>query len=124
MSETFKLRGKIIVIEDTVQISGSFKKREFVIEVVNERNIEWNDFIKFQATQDKCDVLNGYNVGEDIEVSFNVRGRKWEKEGKTNYFSNLEAWNFEKVNSSGNNQMPEAPTSPSEPGDDSGDLPF
>ncbi len=91
----FEISGNLIVKEDVQNISSSFKKREFVIEVLNERNSEWNDFIKFQITQDKCSLLDAYQVGQSIKVAFNIRGRKWEKDGKTNYFSNLEAWRIE-----------------------------
>lgn len=92
----FEISGNIIVKEDTQDISASFKKREFVIEVVNERNSDWNDFIKFQLTQDRCNLLDPLQVGDKIKVSFNIRGRKWEKDGRVNYFSNLEAWRIEK----------------------------
>ena len=53
----FEISGKVILKEDAQQISDRFKKREFVIEVENERNSDWNDFIKFQLTQDRCDLL-------------------------------------------------------------------
>jgi len=92
----FEISGNVIVKDDTVDISASFKKREFVIEVVNERNSDWNDFIKFQLTQDRCNLLDPIQMGDQIKVSFNIRGRKWERDGKINYFSNLEAWRIEK----------------------------
>jgi len=92
----FEISGSVIVKEDTVDISASFKKREFVIEVVNERNSDWNDFIKFQLTQDRCNLLDPIQMGDQIKVNFNIKGRKWERDGKVNYFSNLEAWRIEK----------------------------
>lgn len=92
----FELTGTLILKEETVYVTSSFKKREFVIEVVNERNNEWNDFIKFQATQEKCSLIDQFETGDIIKVSFNIKGRKWEKDGKTSYFSNLEAWRIEK----------------------------
>ena len=91
----FEIEGKVILKSDTQQISDKFKKREFVIEVENEKNSDWNDFIKFQLTQDRCDLLEPISVNDVIKVSFNIKGRKWEKEGKVNYFSNLEAWRIE-----------------------------
>ena len=103
---SFEISGNLIVKEDVVEINASFKKREFVIEVVNERNTDWNDFIKFQVTQDRCSLVDPLQVGDNIKVTFNVRGRKWEKDGKVNYFSNLEAWRIEKE---------EAPLSPDAP---------
>ena len=121
----FELTGSLIVKENTVDINATFKKREFVIEVANERNKDWNDFIKFQITQDKCSTLDAFNVGEPIKVFFNIRGRKWEKDGKTNYFSNLEAWKLEKVQGSEQDsplpQFNEIEIPPAGPNDD---LPF
>jgi len=94
---TFEIKGKLVVIEDTVKISETFKKREFVIEVENEKNSDWNDFIKFQLTQDKCSLVDSMKVGDDVNASFNVRGRKWEKDGKVNYFNSLECWKLDPV---------------------------
>lgn len=124
----FSIEGNLILKENEVNISQSFKKREFVIEVPNERNSDWNDFIKFQLTQDKCSLIDAIEVGEPLKVHFNIRGRKWEKDGKVNYFSNLEAWRIEK-GGSGNDapndfgnvpppQMDDMPT------DEENDLPF
>ncbi|WP_430810192.1 MULTISPECIES: DUF3127 domain-containing protein [unclassified Carboxylicivirga] len=92
----FEISGSVIVKDDIQEISASFKKREFVIEVVNERNSDWNDFVKFQLTQDRCSLLDPIQLGDQIKVNFNIRGRKWEKNGRVNYFSNLEAWRIEK----------------------------
>lgn len=116
----FKLTGKLIVKGDTQQISDSFKKRELVIEVENERNSDWNDFIKFQLTQDNCDILDSINLGDKLSVSFNIRGRKWEKDGKTNFFSNLEAWRIEKLESASASSDDIPPEGP----DETDDLPF
>ncbi|MFW5753964.1 MAG: DUF3127 domain-containing protein [Marinilabiliaceae bacterium] len=96
---SFELQGKLIVKEDTVQVSDKFKKREFVIEVPNDRRPEWPDLIKFQATQDKVDILEPYNIGDELKVHFNIRGKKWEKNGRVNYFTNLDAWRVDKVGS-------------------------
>lgn len=123
----FEISGSLIVKEDTVDITPSFKKREFVIEVVNERNSDWNDFVKFQLTQDRCGLLDSYQLGDSLKVSFNLRGRKWEKDGRVNYFTNLEAWRIESNAATGD--MPSETPPPfteteipaAEPSDD---LPF
>jgi len=94
---SFELTGKLIVKEDTVNISDRFKKREFVIDVPNDRNPEWNDTIKFQTTQDRTELIEPFNLGDDILVAFNIKGNKWERDGKVNYFTNLEAWRIEKL---------------------------
>ena len=93
----YEVTGKLILKEDIQQVTASFQKRDFVIEVENERNPQWNDFIKVQLTQDRCDLLQNVSEGELIKVHFNLRGRKWEKDGKVSYFTNLEGWRIEKV---------------------------
>lgn len=120
----FEISGKVILKEDTQQISDRFKKREFVIEVENERNSDWNDFIKFQLTQDRCDLLETVSIDENIKVSFNIKGRKWEKDGKVNYFSNLEAWRIEKMQAAAAAEMPEFNAADMPPAPKEDDLPF
>ena len=121
----FEISGALILKEDVVEISSSFRKREFVIEVINERNNDWNDFIKFQLTQDKCSLLDQFKLGDDLKVGFNIRGRKWEKDGKVNYFSNLEAWRLEAAGSQTQGFTPppyaETDIPPADPRDD---VPF
>lgn len=122
----FELVGNLIVKEDEQAVTGSFKKREFVLEVANERNSDWNDYIKFQLTQDRCSQLDPFNLGEAVKVSFNIKGRKWEKDGKVNYFSNLEAWRLEKAQANTGADMPPPPYAQAEvpPAGDNEDLPF
>jgi hypothetical protein len=92
----FELTGKIFEIYPTQQKTEKFRSREFVLETVKqvgERSI--TDYVKFQTTNDKCDVLNRYKVGDTATIHFNIRGNKWEKEGKVSYFTNLDAWRIE-----------------------------
>ncbi|MEA3497019.1 MAG: DUF3127 domain-containing protein [Bacteroidota bacterium] len=103
----FELSGKIIVINDTKQISDKFKKREFVIlrkEMVS--SMEFTDYIKFQLIQDKCNLIDSYKVNDEVKVSFNIRGNKWERDGNVNYFTNLDAWRLEKAGESENPPPP------------------
>ncbi|MFC2138258.1 DUF3127 domain-containing protein [Bacteroidota bacterium] len=123
---SFELLGKLIVKEEVVEINQSFRKQDFVIEVENERNSDWNDFVKFQITQDRCALLNEFNIGDYIKVNFNIRGRKWEKDGNINYITNLEAWRLDKVSSQQEDNAPELNEEdigfPDSPPED--DLPF
>jgi len=49
-------------------------------------------------TQDKCSLIDAANVNDQIEVSFNLRGREWTSPaGEVKYFNTLEAWRIEKV---------------------------
>lgn len=92
----FELTGVIHEISDTVQKTEKFRTREFVLEVekqIGDRTI--TDYVKFQSTGDKCDILNRYSTGDIATVHFNIRGNRWEKDGKVSYFTNLDAWRIE-----------------------------
>jgi len=88
----FKQSGILIFKDEEKEITSTFKTREFAIEVINERDAKWNDFIKFQLSNDKCSLIDDIAIGAPIDVSFNLRGRKWEKDGKISYFNSLDAW--------------------------------
>ncbi len=91
----FKITGTIKVLNPTVQVSEKFSKREFVL---TENLSQYPQDILFQAVQDRCALLDGMNVGEQVEVSFNLRGREWTSpQGEVKYFNSLDAWRIEKV---------------------------
>ncbi len=83
------------MINPTVQVSDRFSKREFV---VSDTSSQYPQDILFQSTQDKCSLLDQFQVSDQIEVSFNLRGREWTSpQGEIKYFNTLEAWRIEKV---------------------------
>ena len=92
---SFTQKGTIKVILDTVQVTEKFAKREFVI---TESTSMYPQDIVFQAAQDKCDMIDGFQVGDTVEVSFNLRGREWiSPQGEAKYFNTLDAWRIEKA---------------------------
>lgn len=94
----FELSGKLIEKYDTIQVSDTFKKREFVIEHVdNSGGKEFIDLIKFQLTRERCALIDRFNINDEIKVSFNIRGKRWVKDDRISYFINLEAWKIEKI---------------------------
>jgi len=127
---SYELTGKLIAKYDTVQRTETFKVREFAVEKTEDiggRTIV--NYAKFQCVQDKTAIIDKVNIGDDIKVYFNIKGSKWEKDGKTNYFTNLDAWRIEQIlnsNQSNNN----TDTSGMEPMDnftspqENDDLPF
>ena len=92
----YTLKGELKVIGETVQVSDSFKKREFV---VVDASGQYAQTIQFQAVQDRCDLLNGMSVGESVEVTFFLRGREWTnpKDGVVRFFNSLDAWKINKL---------------------------
>jgi hypothetical protein len=132
---SFEISGKLIEVYPTTTISDKFKKREFVIEKTETKNgFDFVDYVKFQLIQDKCNLTDLFKKGDMIKVSFNLRGRKWEKDGNVNYFTNLEAWKIEQLK--GSRENPENGDSPaadiplpetsdfSESAEELDDLPF
>ncbi len=128
---SFEVTGKLIAKYDIVQRTESFKTREFVIEKsedINGRTIV--NYIKFQCVQDRTAIVDRVNTGDDIKVYFNIKGSKWEKDGKTNYITNLDAWRIEQMLSSattgnaGNEFMEPLDTFSATAPDAVDDLPF
>lgn len=94
----FEITGKVIDILPVVNVSDKFRKREFVIERKEAGGgAVFVDYIKFQLVQDKCELLNESFLNEEVKIFFNIKGNRWEKEGRVNYFTNLDAWKIEKV---------------------------
>lgn len=95
MATSFDVTGTIVVIGKTEQVKETFRKRDLVIEIQDGNYPQW---IKFQATQDRCVTLDNYKVGQQVKVCFNLRGRPFQnREGQTVYFTNLEAWRIEAI---------------------------
>ncbi len=91
--EPLKTIGKIKRISDTQQITDSFKKREFVIET----DEQYVQTIGFEVIQDKTSLLDTFQVGQTVEVFFNLRGRKFSKDESQPYrvFNSLHAWRIQ-----------------------------
>jgi hypothetical protein len=95
---SYELTGKLLIKFDTTQRTETFKTREFVVEKSEDINGKLiTNFIKFQCVQDRTGIVDRVNVGDEIKVHFNIRGSKWEKDGKVSYFNNLDAWRIEQI---------------------------
>ena len=91
------IQGKLIEIFDTIQITETFKKREFIIQ--DNKNPEYPEYIKIEVIQDKVSLLDNINIGDEINVLINIKGRKWEdKEGNIKYFNSIQGWKIESEN--------------------------
>jgi len=90
-----EVQGKIKLIRETATFGASgFRKREIVITT----NEQYPQDLQLEFVQDKCDVLNGYEVGQDVVIGINLRGREWiNPEGKAVYFNTIQGWNIKKL---------------------------
>lgn len=84
---------------DTQQISDTFKKREFVIEIPDGN---YPQSVKFQVIQDKTALLDNFAIGQMVKVLFNLKGRSYQKkDGSTDYWLNLDCWRLEAAQGGG-----------------------
>jgi hypothetical protein len=91
------ITGTIIEIFEEQVVSDKFKKREFVLKVVDNG---YEQEIKFQTIQDKTTILNFVKLNDEVKVLFNLGGRSWtNKQGKKDWFNSVTAWRIEKVGS-------------------------
>ena len=123
------IEGKLHAKFETQQISDSFKKRDFVVEYVD--NPLYPQYVTFQINQDRVSLVDNFAVGDKIEVTFNLRGREWTNpQGEKKYFNTLEAWPVHKVEagastpSNGGGQTVQIGVPADISGDNSDDLPF
>jgi hypothetical protein len=123
---SFEVTGKLVAKYDTVQRTETFRTREFVIE----KNEEFNgriisNYIKFQCVQERTSMPDRFNLGDEIKVSFNIKGTKWMKDGRENYITNLDAWRVEHIKLAQEVSQPSSASSPSTTyNEDPDDLPF
>ena len=91
----FELNGVVKLKRDEQKVSDSFKKREFV---VTDNSSNYPQHILFQLTQERCRQLDEINVGDQVKVSFFIKGREWQgKDGSgVKYFTSLDAWKVER----------------------------
>jgi single-stranded DNA-binding protein len=108
-----EVTGKLKVVNPEQQVSASFKKREIVVTTEE----QYPQHISINFVQDKCDLLNNYNVGDSVKVSINLRGREWvNPQGETKYFNDIQGWRIEKLHSEGQpaQNSSQAPMPPAE----------
>ncbi len=100
--------GKLIEKSNTQEVTSSFKKREFVVEYAE--NPQYPEFLKFELIQSNCQQLDVFNIGDEMTISFNLKGRKWtDPNGSVKYFNSLQAWRLEKKSNQMTSGAPETP---------------
>lgn len=124
------ISGQLKVKYDTQKVSEKFQKRDFVL--ATDLSTPYPQFVSFQVNQDKCNILDNLNIGDELKVSFNLKGREWSSPQGIKYFNTIEAWRIDKIGNSSNsnsqqnqsmNDSHQAPVFNSSI-DDQDDLPF
>ncbi len=123
-----EVQGKVKLIGATQTFgSNGFRKREIVVTTEE----QYPQHIMIEFVQDKTDLLDNYQVGQDVKVNINLRGREWvNPQGETKYFNSIQGWRIEAVQAGAPQGMPDVPPAQAfEPAtnvneDDHDDLPF
>ncbi len=102
-----EVQGKVKLIGETQTFgSNGFRKREIVVTTEE----QYPQHIMIEFVQDKTDLLNNYQVGQDVKVNINLRGREWvNPQGETKYFNSIQGWRIEAVQAGASQGMPEVP---------------
>ena len=90
-----EIQGRIKQIFPSQMIGqNGFEKRDLVI--VTEE--QYPQTIIIQFTQQRCDLLESLQVGQNVKVYINIRGREWTNpQGETKYFNTIEGWKIEVI---------------------------
>lgn len=123
-----EVQGKIKLIDETKTYgTNGFRKRELVVTTEE----QYPQHIMIEFVQDKTELLNDYQVGQNVKVSINLRGREWlNPQGETKYFNSIQGWRIEALDGSTSTDMPPMPPADAfEPAtdfneEDHDDLPF
>lgn len=90
-----EIQGRIkqIFAPESVGANG-FQKRDLVITTEEQYP---NDII-IQFTQSKCALLDTLQVGQRVNVHFNLQGREWTSpQGEVKYFNTVVGWKIELI---------------------------
>lgn len=110
-AESFRASGKIHQIGETQNLKDTFRKRDLVLEYYDHPTFRnYPQYIKFEATQERCVILDQFRPGEEVLVEFGLRGREWvNPKGERVYFNTLNVLNIVPLHASGPGQPPPLP---------------
>lgn len=120
-----EVQGKIKLIGETQSFgSNGFTKRELVVTTEE----QYPQHILIEFVKDKCELLNNFQVGQEVIVQINLRGREWvNPQGVTKYFNSVQGWRIQ-IGQNGaaapTASAPAVAAQGSTPGYEEDDLPF
>lgn len=99
MSQSVKGRIKVIGNAGTF---GKTQKKSLVITT----NDKFPQTLEVEFLNDKINLIDGYDVGENVEINVNIRGREWiNPQGQTKYFTSLQGWKIDREAKLSNEQQ-------------------
>lgn len=90
-----EIEGKLKMIGETVSIGNNgFEKREVVVTTEE----QYPQHILVEFVQDKCKLLDNFQVGQKVKIGINLRGREWvNPQGESKYFNAIQGWRIESL---------------------------
>ena len=90
--------GQTLAVPTNNQIGQPFYKRELVLDASRIEQFtgrKFENYPKFEFVGNNCAILDQFQVGQIVTVSFVLSGRKSEKNGQVNYFTNVTGYKVE-----------------------------
>lgn len=84
----YETAGKLKWIGATQSFPSGFSKREFVVTTAADK---YPQDLKFEVVKDKCSILDNFELEQEVQVSFDIRGNEYN--GK--YYVNLACWKLQ-----------------------------
>lgn len=99
MSKAFELDGTIKEVMDKMTFQSGFSKREFVVTDDDDR---YPQDIKMEMVKENCALLDSFQKGDRVHVTFSLRGNLYQ--GR--YFTNIQAFKIAKLEADGSTSEP------------------
>lgn len=116
--DSLKVTGRLKAVFPAQQKTDKFTSRRFWLEVATEINgTVYTNFAELQLVNQKCSLIDQYQVGQPITVHFNLKGNLWNSPQGEKCINTLDAWKIEAVGAApqqGNQQQWQAPA-PAQP---------
>jgi len=94
------VRGIVHLVEETKTYGQKgFRKRLVVLEQASER---FTNYIPIEFIGDACDNADGLSEGQEVEFTYRLSGRRWQKDSQSEvkFFLNAEAVSYKILASS------------------------
>lgn len=109
---SYELTGKVKLLQDAQTFGSGFTKREIIVIVEDGK---YPQEISVEFVQDKVSLLDTVQVGQEVTVTFDIRGREY----NGRYFNSLQGWKI-----SCESQSAPDPSNPDPAGDEEDNIPF
>ena len=121
------VQGTVHLIEETKTFGQrGFRKRLVVLEQALDR---FTNYIPVEFIRDTCDAVDELSVGDVVEVTYRLSGRRWQRDANSEvkFFLSAEGMRFQVLQKAGSTDPADGPPLPSEPevfDDADDDVPF